>query len=137
MFNGNCTPLDFCLSLYNFKSYPSSQNGLVQRWKSIPGRSPGIYLLPLNGFSAVVKLTKLQTVLITGGSQGLGESTARLLAQKGANVIIVARDVNKLQLALSNISVGSPRIPPRENFTQHASMYRPLLFIPQPNASTT
>ena len=47
----------------------------------------------------------LQTVLITGGSQGMGRSVAKLCAQKGANVIIVARNVEKLRAAVEYISV--------------------------------
>ncbi|KAF3061091.1 3-ketodihydrosphingosine reductase tsc10 [Daldinia childiae] len=38
-----------------------------------------------------------RTVLITGGSRGLGLNAARQLAEKGANVIIVARNEAKLQ----------------------------------------
>ncbi|MCJ1482986.1 hypothetical protein MMC06_003152 [Schaereria dolodes] len=48
-----------------------------------------------------------KTVVITGGSQGLGKSVARLLAQKGANVLIVARNVEKLKAALQYISAGA------------------------------
>ncbi|KAF1817522.1 putative oxidoreductase,short chain dehydrogenase [Eremomyces bilateralis CBS 781.70] len=48
-----------------------------------------------------------QTVLITGASQGLGEAIGYLLASKGANVIIVARDVSKLQKALEFIRSGA------------------------------
>jgi 3-dehydrosphinganine reductase len=46
-----------------------------------------------------------QTVLITGGSQGMGRGLAKLCAQKGANVVIVARNVDKLKAALEYISV--------------------------------
>ena len=51
----------------------------------------------------------LQTVLLTGGSEGLGRSAARMLAAKGAHVIIVARNVGKLEEALAEISVGRLR----------------------------
>ncbi|KAI1103379.1 NAD(P)-binding protein [Jackrogersella minutella] len=53
-----------------------------------------------------------RTVLITGGSAGLGLGAARQLAEKGANVIIVARDVEKLQEGITHISQGarSPEI---------------------------
>lgn len=47
----------------------------------------------------------LQTVVITGGSQGMGRGLGKLLAQKGANVVIVARDPKKLESALEYISV--------------------------------
>ncbi|KAI9655320.1 MAG: 3-dehydrosphinganine reductase [Bathelium mastoideum] len=45
-----------------------------------------------------------RTVVVTGGSQGMGKSVARILAQKGANVVVVARDVKKLESALTFIS---------------------------------
>ena len=45
-----------------------------------------------------------RTVLVTGGSQGLGLSIAKQLASKGANVVIIARDRKKLQTALQEIS---------------------------------
>ncbi|OTB03209.1 hypothetical protein M426DRAFT_60909 [Hypoxylon sp. CI-4A] len=48
-----------------------------------------------------------RTVLITGGSTGLGLAVARQLAEKGANVIIVARDVSKLQEGVTYISQGA------------------------------
>jgi 3-dehydrosphinganine reductase len=44
-------------------------------------------------------------VVITGGSQGLGKGLGKLLAKKGANVVIVARDVKKLEAALEEIKV--------------------------------
>lgn len=45
-------------------------------------------------------------MVITGGSQGMGKAVGRLLAEKGANVIIVARNVAKLKDALKYISVS-------------------------------
>ena len=44
-----------------------------------------------------MKLRK--TVLITGGSKGIGQATARLLLQKGMQVILLARDVKRLAAA--------------------------------------
>ncbi len=44
-------------------------------------------------------------MLITGGSRGLGLAAARQLAEKGANVVIVARNADKLKAALERISV--------------------------------
>lgn len=55
----------------------------------------------------VGELTFHQTVLITGGSQGMGRALGKLLARKGANVIIVARNAAKLAEALQYISVRS------------------------------
>ena len=42
-------------------------------------------------------------VLITGGSSGLGEETARALASKGAEVIIAARDIEKANSVVDKI----------------------------------
>ncbi|KAL8918222.1 MAG: hypothetical protein Q9172_005515 [Xanthocarpia lactea] len=54
-----------------------------------------------------------RTVLVTGGSQGMGRSVARLLAQKGANVVIAARNVQRLEEALEHIASGAaPALPP-------------------------
>ncbi|KAF2145740.1 uncharacterized protein K452DRAFT_244050 [Aplosporella prunicola CBS 121167] len=50
-----------------------------------------------------------RTVVITGGSQGMGRGLAKLLAQKGANVVIVARDSKKLEAALEYISGAAIR----------------------------
>ncbi|KAF2866816.1 3-ketosphinganine reductase-like protein [Massariosphaeria phaeospora] len=41
-----------------------------------------------------------RTVLLTGGSYGMGKELAKLLSQRGAHVILVARDLQKLQIAL-------------------------------------
>ncbi|KAL8866091.1 MAG: hypothetical protein Q9174_006498 [Haloplaca sp. 1 TL-2023] len=48
-----------------------------------------------------------QTVIVTGASQGMGRSVARLLAQKGANVVLVARNIERLEEALEHASVRS------------------------------
>jgi 3-dehydrosphinganine reductase len=47
----------------------------------------------------------MQTVLITGGSRGLGLNAGRQLAEKGAHVIIVARDAEVVQKGVNFISV--------------------------------
>jgi len=46
---------------------------------------------------------KGKTCVVTGGSQGLGLSVAKLLARKGANVVIVARNVDKLKAAVEEL----------------------------------
>ena len=46
---------------------------------------------------------EMQTVLITGGSEGMGLSSATMLSAKGANIIIVSRNAAKLQTALKQI----------------------------------
>jgi short-subunit dehydrogenase len=46
-------------------------------------------------------------VLITGGSQGLGEAMAIQLAQKGADIVLVSRSEDKLKKALANVEVSN------------------------------
>lgn len=43
--------------------------------------------------------------MITGGSDGMGKAVACQLAAKGANVVIVARTVPKLEAALDAVKV--------------------------------
>lgn len=47
------------------------------------------------------------TVLITGGSKGIGYATARVLAAEGANLILVARDPAALEKARADIAEKS------------------------------
>ncbi|KAL2127738.1 hypothetical protein VTI74DRAFT_10245 [Chaetomium olivicolor] len=56
-----------------------------------------------------------RTILITGGSRGLGLSAACELAAKGANVIIAARDLDKLKESIAHISRAA-RFPDRQRF---------------------
>jgi 3-dehydrosphinganine reductase len=44
-----------------------------------------------------------QHAIITGGSSGIGKATAKLLAQQGANVSLIARDRTKLAIAQQEI----------------------------------
>ncbi|KAG8428585.1 3-dehydrosphinganine reductase [Metarhizium acridum] len=46
-----------------------------------------------------------KTVLITGGSEGMGLSVAQQLAAKGANIILVSRSTAKLEEALKTVRV--------------------------------
>jgi short-subunit dehydrogenase len=50
----------------------------------------------------------VQTILITGASEGMGRSAAIQLAQKGANVVIVSRSPQKLEAAIELIKVRNP-----------------------------
>lgn len=54
---------------------------------------------------------KNQTVLITGGSQGIGFELAKLFAQEKYNLVIVAQDKDKLrEAALQLIEIGAPHV---------------------------
>jgi short-subunit dehydrogenase len=44
-----------------------------------------------------------QTIVITGGSSGIGLATARLAAERGANVVIIARNADGLEAAAAPI----------------------------------
>ncbi|KAI1413992.1 NAD(P)-binding protein [Hypoxylon sp. FL1857] len=46
-------------------------------------------------------------VVVTGGSRGLGLATGRKLAEKGASVVIVARDPDRLAQAIEHIRQGA------------------------------
>lgn len=49
-----------------------------------------------------------KTAVVTGANSGLGKETARALAQKGAHVIVAARDVAKGNQAVSEIKKELP-----------------------------
>ncbi|KAE8149293.1 3-ketodihydrosphingosine reductase tsc10 [Aspergillus avenaceus] len=51
-----------------------------------------------------------RTVVITGGSDGMGKAVACQLAAKGANVVIVARTVKKLQEALDDVKASAANL---------------------------
>jgi len=46
------------------------------------------------------------TAIVTGGSSGIGLATAELLASRGANVAIIARDFERLEAAREAVSVA-------------------------------
>lgn len=49
-----------------------------------------------------------RTAIITGGSRGIGKATARQLVAEGANVVVCARDGDRLSRAASEIEQAGP-----------------------------
>jgi len=49
-----------------------------------------------------------KTALICGSTQGIGWATAQLFAQRGANVVLLARNEEKLQMRVRQLSELSP-----------------------------
>jgi 3-oxoacyl-[acyl-carrier protein] reductase len=50
-----------------------------------------------------------RTALVCGSTQGIGAATARLFAELGANVVLLARNEEKLQQALKELPAGPHR----------------------------
>lgn len=49
-----------------------------------------------------------KTAIVTGANSGLGFETARILAQKGASVILASRDAAKVKAAMQTIKATAP-----------------------------
>ncbi|KAH8879900.1 putative 3-ketodihydrosphingosine protein [Thozetella sp. PMI_491] len=59
-----------------------------------------------------------RTVLLTGASEGMGRSAAIQLAAKGANIIIVSRNVQRLQEALGDVQAAAKSPAQRFHYIQ-------------------
>lgn len=53
---------------------------------------------------------KNKNILITGGSKGIGKEISKKLAEKGANLFIVARDISKLEKTRAEVLKINPGI---------------------------
>jgi NAD(P)-dependent dehydrogenase (short-subunit alcohol dehydrogenase family) len=51
---------------------------------------------------------KGKTVVISGGTSGIGESAAERLAQMGARIVLIARDKSRATATLARLQAGAP-----------------------------
>jgi NAD(P)-dependent dehydrogenase (short-subunit alcohol dehydrogenase family) len=65
-----------------------------------------------------------KTILITGGGSGIGLSTARLLADAGARVVIAGRRTDKLEAAVKEIDAGDRVLAVPADVTRTADLDR-------------
>ena len=80
---------------------------------------------------------KNKLVLITGASSGIGQATALQFAKKGANLILVARNKDKLnqtaeelkKLAINKINRINSNNPNQENLDNATHILRVFLVI--------
>ena len=70
------------------------------------------------------------TVIVTGGSRGLGLCLARQLIDQGANVAICARTVSDLEEASAKLSERQPDA--KKRIMHYVWLSRPGEFHPQP-----
>ncbi|MEQ9042037.1 MAG: SDR family oxidoreductase [Silicimonas sp.] len=52
-----------------------------------------------------------KTVIITGASRGIGESAARIFADRGANVVLTARSADAIERIADEIGAGALAVP--------------------------
>jgi retinol dehydrogenase 12 len=53
-----------------------------------------------------------KTIVITGGTSGIGEVAAETLAKMGARIILVARDRSRADVTLARLRSNAPGVTP-------------------------
>ncbi|ORY69691.1 short-chain dehydrogenase [Pseudomassariella vexata] len=88
----------------------------IALWVAIAGAVALLSAYTMGAFSSKNHMpVDGKTVLITGASEGMGRSAARQLAAKGANVVIVSRNVSRLEESLAEIKAAA-RNPQTQRF---------------------
>src|ERR1700732_4790604 len=67
---------------------------------------------------------KGKTVIITGGTSGIGEIAAERLAQRGARIVLIARDKSRGKVSLARLHAKAPDL-------AHTVHYADLTRIPE------
>ena len=65
-------------------------------------------LRQMRGILQVRLLMKGKTVVITGGTSGIGEVAAEALAQMGARIVLVARSESRAEATLARLRRSGP-----------------------------
>jgi short-subunit dehydrogenase len=65
-----------------------------------------------------------QTIVITGATSGIGLCTARMAAERGANVVVVARNEEALQQLVDEIEASGGSVPRRPRRSDSAKSTR-------------
>ena len=73
-----------------------------------------------------------KTAIVTGAAQGIGESTAMLLAKKGATVAIVDKNVQGAEEVVARIEgVGSKGVAIQADVTKFLLLPPPISHMPR------
>src|SRR2546425_6616016 len=96
-------------TLFRSFSCPNgSRRFLKSRTPSFGGTRPAMKSKFLNKEKRGMNMSNItdKVVVITGASSGIGESTAKLLAERGAKVVLGARRSNRIDAVVQQISAS-------------------------------